>query len=79
VGAKVLLDGDPEQLIAVDAGGAFGMLVRDRNNADGDGAPELAGIWRYKNTWEKTLEGKNATARMPPAANTRAATEKTTV
>jgi AAA domain len=44
----------PEQLAAVDAGGAFGMLIRDRNNAGGDGAPELAGIWRFKNKWEKT-------------------------
>lgn len=37
------------------AGGAFGMLVRDRNNQpDGDGAPELVDIRRFKNTWEKT-------------------------
>ena len=54
-GAKVLLAGDPAQLTAVDAGGAFGMLVRDRTNQPGgDGAPELADIRRFKNTWEKT-------------------------
>lgn len=54
VGAKVLLAGDPAQLTAVDAGGAFGMLVRDRNNAEGDGAPELADIRRFKSRWERT-------------------------
>jgi hypothetical protein len=53
VGAKVLLAGDPAQLAAVDAGGAFGLLVRDRNNTDEDGAPELADIRRFKNEWEK--------------------------
>jgi conjugative relaxase-like TrwC/TraI family protein len=53
VGAKVLLAGDPAQLAAVDAGGAFGLLVRDRNNTDQDGAPELADIRRFKNEWEK--------------------------
>ncbi len=54
VGAKVLLAGDWAQLAAVDAGGAFGMLVRDRNTADGDGAPELADIRRFTSEWEKT-------------------------
>ncbi|HVW40231.1 MAG TPA: MobF family relaxase [Amycolatopsis sp.] len=55
VGAKVLLAGDPAQLAAIGAGGAFGMLVCDRNNqSDGDGAPELADIRRFTNTWEKT-------------------------
>ncbi len=53
VGAKVLLAGDPAQLAAVDAGGAFGLLVRDRNNTDDDGAPELADIRRFRNEWEK--------------------------
>ncbi|MGH3157153.1 MAG: ATP-dependent DNA helicase, partial [Streptosporangiaceae bacterium] len=52
-GAKVLLAGDPAQLAAVDAGGAFGLLVRDRNNTDPGGAPELADIRRFKNEWEK--------------------------
>lgn len=54
-GAQVLLAGDWAQLAAVDAGGAFGMLVRDRNNqSDGDGAPELAEVRRFTNEWEKT-------------------------
>ena len=53
VGAKVLFAGDPAQLAAVDAGGAFGLLVRDRNASDEDGAPELADIRRFKNEWEK--------------------------
>ena len=53
VGAKVLLAGDPAQLAAVDAGGAFGLIVRDRNATDGDGAPELADIRRFTNEWEK--------------------------
>jgi AAA domain/Histidine kinase-, DNA gyrase B-, and HSP90-like ATPase len=53
VGAKVLLAGDPAQLAAVDAGGAFGLLVRDRNVNDEDGVPELADIRRFKNEWEK--------------------------
>ena len=53
VGAKVLLAGDPAQLAAVDAGGAFGLLVRDRNASDQEGAPELVDIRRFKNEWEK--------------------------
>lgn len=48
VGAKVLLVGDWAQLAAVDAGGAFGMLVRDRGNA-----PELLDVRRFRNDWEK--------------------------
>ncbi|WP_206680428.1 AAA family ATPase [Flaviflexus huanghaiensis] len=48
VGAKVLLVGDWAQLAAVDAGGAFGMLVRER-----DDAPELADVRRFRNEWEK--------------------------
>ncbi|MDF2990587.1 MAG: conjugal transfer protein [Microbacterium sp.] len=48
VGAKVLLVGDYAQLQAVDAGGAFGMLVRDR-----DDAPELFDVRRFHNGWEK--------------------------
>jgi conjugative relaxase-like TrwC/TraI family protein len=53
VGAKLLLAGDPAQLAAVDAGGALGMLVRDRNKTEGDGAPELLDVRRFENTWEK--------------------------
>ena len=47
-GSKVLLVGDHAQLQAVDAGGAFGMLVRDR-----DDAPELVDVRRFRNDWEK--------------------------
>jgi conjugative relaxase-like TrwC/TraI family protein len=48
VGAKVLLVGDWAQLAAVDAGGAFGMLVRERGDA-----PELNDVRRFRNDWEK--------------------------
>ncbi|MCT1691591.1 relaxase domain-containing protein [Brevibacterium sp. p3-SID960] len=47
-GAKVLLVGDWSQLQAVDAGGAFGMLVHDR-----DDAPELTDVHRFTQAWEK--------------------------
>lgn len=47
-GAKVLLTGDWAQLSAIDAGGAFAMLVRDR-----DEAPELTDIRRFNEPWEK--------------------------
>ncbi|QDZ16909.1 MobF family relaxase [Humibacter ginsenosidimutans] len=47
-GAKVLLVGDWAQLQSVDAGGAFSLLVHDR-----DDAPELADIHRFVNEWEK--------------------------
>ena len=48
VGAKVLLVGDWAQLQAVDAGGAFTMLVADRADP-----PELTDIHRFTNQWEK--------------------------
>ena len=48
-GAKVLLVGDWSQLQAVDAGGSFGMLVHDR-----DDAPELTDVHRFSASWEKT-------------------------
>ena len=48
-GTKVLLVGDFAQLQSVDAGGAFGLLVNDR-----DDAPELVDVHRFVNTWEKT-------------------------
>lgn len=48
-GAKVLLVGDWAQLSAVDAGGAFSMLVRDR-----DLAPELTDVRRFASGWEKS-------------------------
>jgi conjugative relaxase-like TrwC/TraI family protein len=49
VGARVLLVGDHAQLQAVDAGGAFGMLVHDRGDA-----PELTDVHRFRHGWEKT-------------------------
>ncbi|WP_341361331.1 MobF family relaxase [Georgenia sp. M64] len=49
VGAKVLLVGDWAQLQSVTAGGAFSLLVHDRNDA-----PELLDIHRFINDWEKT-------------------------
>jgi len=48
-GAKVLLIGDYAQLQSVDAGGAFSLLVHDRNDA-----PELVDVHRFANEWEKT-------------------------
>ena len=48
-GAKVLLVGDFAQLQSVDAGGAFNLLVSDR-----DDAPELVDVHRFTNAWEKT-------------------------
>lgn len=47
IGAKVLLVGDWAQLAAVEAGGAFGMLVRDRTTP-----PELLDVHRFHNSWE---------------------------
>jgi conjugative relaxase-like TrwC/TraI family protein len=49
VGAKVLLVGDWAQLQSVTAGGAFSLLVHDR-----DDAPELVDVHRFVNDWEKT-------------------------
>ena len=49
VGAKVLLVGDQAQLTAVEAGGAFAALVRDRNGS----APELSDVRRFHHDWEK--------------------------
>jgi hypothetical protein len=48
-GAKVLLAGDTHPLGAVDAGGAFRLLVKDRD----DIAPELTDVRRFKAGWEK--------------------------
>src|SRR5690625_693956 len=48
-GAKVLLVGDWSQLQAVDAGGAFGMLVHDR-----DDGPELTDVHRFTQAWEQS-------------------------
>lgn len=46
-GAKVLLVGDPAQIDAVEAGGAFALLVARR-----DDVPELTEIHRFVNQWE---------------------------
>ncbi len=48
-GAKVLLVGDQAQLSAVEAGGMFGALVRDRDGT----APELTDVRRFHHDWEK--------------------------
>jgi hypothetical protein len=47
-GPKVLLVGDPAQLGAVGAGGAFGMLVADRQ-----APPELVEARRFSEEWER--------------------------
>ncbi len=49
-GAKVLLVGDPAQLSAVEAGGAFALVAGDR----GDFAPQLVDVRRFANDWEKS-------------------------
>ncbi len=49
-GAKVLLVGDDAQLSAVEAGGMFAALVRDRD----DLAPALSDVRRFHHGWEKT-------------------------
>jgi len=48
VGAKLLLVGDYAQLQSVTAGGAFQLLVDDRNDA-----PELIDVHRFRADWEK--------------------------
>lgn len=48
VGAKVLLAGDWGQLSAIESGGAFGMLVRDRA-----APPELTTVRRFVHAWER--------------------------
>jgi conjugative relaxase-like TrwC/TraI family protein len=53
-GAKVLLVGDWAQLSAVDAGGAFDLVVRDR----GDLAPELTEVRRFRQGWEKVASAE---------------------
>jgi conjugative relaxase-like TrwC/TraI family protein len=47
--AKVVLVGDPAQLSAIDAGGMFAALVRDRGGL----AAELTDVRRFVNPWEK--------------------------
>ncbi|NCD15928.1 MAG: conjugal transfer protein [Actinobacteria bacterium] len=52
-GAKILLVGDWAQLSAIDAGGAFGLVVRDR----GAGVPELGAARRFQYAWERHAAG----------------------
>ncbi|OJX97357.1 MAG: hypothetical protein BGO96_05345 [Micrococcales bacterium 73-15] len=47
-GAKVVMVGDPYQLAAVDAGGAFGMVCRTL----ADDAPTLRTVHRFRQEWE---------------------------
>jgi hypothetical protein len=47
--AKVLLVGDWAQLSAVEAGGAFSMLVNER----GELVPELTDVRRFESSWER--------------------------
>ena len=47
--AKVVLVGDPAQLSAIDAGGMFTALVRDRGGL----ASELTDVRRFVDPWEK--------------------------
>ena len=49
VGAKLLMVGDWAQLSSIEAGGAFGLLVRDR----GAGAPQLGAVRRFTEAWER--------------------------
>jgi conjugative relaxase-like TrwC/TraI family protein len=49
-GAKVVLVGDHAQLTAIDAGGMFAALVRDRGSL----AAELTDVRRFVNPWEKS-------------------------
>jgi conjugative relaxase-like TrwC/TraI family protein len=48
-GAKVLLVGDWAQLSAIDAGGAFTLLVHDRADP-----PELGAVRRFTHRWERS-------------------------
>ena len=47
--SKIVLVGDPYQLSAIDAGGMFAALVRDRGGL----VPELTDVRRFVNPWEK--------------------------
>jgi len=49
-GAKILLAGDFAQLSSVDAGGAFGLLARDKTTS----VAELAEVRRFNSDWERT-------------------------
>ncbi len=49
-GAKLLLVGDDQQLGAVDAGGAFALLVETAT--EGGTAHALEALWRFEHRWE---------------------------
>ncbi len=49
VGTKVVLVGDDRQISAVEAGGMFAALVRDRDGL----APALSDVCRFTHVWEK--------------------------
>ena len=66
-GAKVLLVGDWAQLSAVEAGGAFRLLVADR----GDVVPELGEVQRFQAEWEKAASLGCAWGRRTPSWPTR--------
>lgn len=53
VDAKLLLVGDWGQLSAVQAGGAFGLLVRDRPSI-----PELTSVRRFTHAWERDASAR---------------------
>lgn len=53
-GAKLLLVGDWAQLSSVEAGGALGLLVRDR----GADAPELGAARRFIHPWERETSAR---------------------
>ena len=46
-GAKLLLVGDDAQLGAIDAGGAFRLIVNDTQ------AAQLTDVWRFEHEWER--------------------------
>ena len=63
-GAKVLLVGDWAQLGAVEAGGAFAMLARDRSDV-----PQLNEVHRFTHNWERDASAA-AARRRPGRAST---------
>jgi conjugative relaxase-like TrwC/TraI family protein len=64
VGAKVVLVGDWAQLSAVEAGGAFQMLVRDRSDVT-----ELSDVRRFTHEWERAASA-DLRLGIPKAADT---------
>ncbi len=67
--AKVVLVGDQAQLSAIDAGGMFATLVRDR----GAGlAPELTDVRRFASPWEKRQVSNCDAGPLTPSRSMRA-------